>query len=261
MPIDQAISLYKDTRAIARGQQTNAIIAQLKKIETPTKLKGTNPTANFIQVVLSGEEGLAEVNIYTDGSKTDQHVGVGMVVMKESSEIHTYNYCTIFQAELCEIHMAINWIQNQRKKVATYAINVDSKSAILAIANKHTTHPIAVETRRKTIEVRKDTSVKIHWVKGQLSLQGNEKADYMAKIVVSYNTHITYDTIPMSWGKRILEEYYIKIWNVTYTNFEKGPHTKTLIPSIFHMKTQNSLAKPCPYTILDKLRLFPLLPL
>jgi hypothetical protein len=39
MPIDQAISLYKDTRAIIRGQQTNAIIAQLKKIETSTKLK------------------------------------------------------------------------------------------------------------------------------------------------------------------------------------------------------------------------------
>jgi hypothetical protein len=42
-PIDQAISLYKDTRAITRGQQTNAIIAQLKKIETSTKLKRNSP--------------------------------------------------------------------------------------------------------------------------------------------------------------------------------------------------------------------------
>ena len=70
MPIDQAISLYKDTRAIARGQQTNAIIVQLKKIETPTKLKGINPTENLIQVVLSGEERLADVTLYTDWSKT-----------------------------------------------------------------------------------------------------------------------------------------------------------------------------------------------
>ena len=84
MPIDQAISLYKDTTAIARGQQTNAIIAQLKKIETPTKLQGTNPTENHIQVELSGEVGLAEVTLYTDGSETEQHVGAGMVVMKES---------------------------------------------------------------------------------------------------------------------------------------------------------------------------------
>ena len=162
MPIDQAISLYKDTRAIARGQQTNAIISQLKKIETPTKLKGINPTENHIQVVLSGEEGLAEVTLYTDGFKTDKHVGAGMVAKKESREIHTEsmrlkNDCTVFQAELCGIRMAIEWIQYQRKKDATYATNVDSKLAILAVANKHTTtHPIAVDTRRKTIELRKD---------------------------------------------------------------------------------------------------------
>jgi hypothetical protein len=37
MPIDQAISLYKDITAISRGLPTNAVIAQLKKIETPIK--------------------------------------------------------------------------------------------------------------------------------------------------------------------------------------------------------------------------------
>jgi hypothetical protein len=84
MPIDEAVSLYKDTRAITRGQQTNAIISQLKKIEIPTKLKGITPTENHIQVVLSGEKGLAEVNLYTDGSKRNKHVGAGMVAMKES---------------------------------------------------------------------------------------------------------------------------------------------------------------------------------
>jgi ribonuclease HI len=79
-----------------------------------------------------------------------------MVAMKESREIHTESMrlnddCTMFQAELCAIRMAIDWVQNQRKKVATYAINVDSKSAILATANKHATHTRAVDTRRKTI--------------------------------------------------------------------------------------------------------------
>ena len=113
-------------------------------------------------------------------------------------------------------------------KVATHAINVDSISAVLAIANKHITHPIAVDTRRKMIELRKDISVKIHWVKGHSGLQGNEKADYMAKIVASYNPNITYDAISMSRGKRILEDYYTGMWNATYINSEKGPDTKTL---------------------------------
>jgi len=37
MPIDQAIRLYEDITAISRGLPTNAVIAQLKKIETPLK--------------------------------------------------------------------------------------------------------------------------------------------------------------------------------------------------------------------------------
>ena len=54
----------------------------------------------------------------------------------------------------------------------------------------------------------------------------------------AYNPNITYDAIPISRGKRILEDYYTGIWNATYTNSEKGLHTKVLIPTIFHRKTQ-----------------------
>ena len=65
--------------------------------------------------------------------------------------------CTVFQAELCGINMAVEWIQHQRQKSPSYAINVDSKTALLAIANKRTTHPLAVATRKKIIELRTST--------------------------------------------------------------------------------------------------------
>ena len=112
---------YIKTRLISKIKRTNAVIVQLRKIETPIKIIGTNPIDNYIQVVLSGEEGIAEVSIYTDGSKTEHHVGAGIVAMKDSREIHTdsqrlNNDCTVFQAELCGIGMAIDWIQNQRNK-------------------------------------------------------------------------------------------------------------------------------------------------
>ena len=134
-------------------------------------------------------------------------------------------------------------------------------SVILAIANKHTTHPIAVDTRRKLIELSKDISVKIHWVKGHSGIQGNEKADYMAKIVVSYIPNITYDTIPISRGKRILEDYYTGVWNATYTNSEKGLHTKVFIPSIFHRKTQTLWPDYVHTQFLTNHSCIPLLPL
>ena len=113
--------------------------------------------------------------------------------MKNSHEIHIETQrlntaCTVFQAELCGIIMAVDWIKHQRKKTSSYSINVDFKAALLAIAKKHTTHPLAVSTRRKIIELRKSTSNSFHWVKGNEGLKGNVRADYLAKIAASYNT-------------------------------------------------------------------------
>jgi hypothetical protein len=112
MPIDQAVSLYTDTRAISRGLPTNAVIVQLKKIETPLKTGGIPPIDSYIYVELTGLEGTADVSIYTDGSKTENHVGAGMVAVKNSREIHIETQrlnieCTVFQAELCGMGMAV----------------------------------------------------------------------------------------------------------------------------------------------------------
>jgi ribonuclease HI len=139
-----------------------------------------------------------------------------MVAVKNSIEIHSETQrlsieCTVFQAELCGIGMAVDWILKQRKKTYSYAINVDSKAAILAIANKHSTHPLAIITRRKTIELR----ITFHWIKGHTGLKGNERADYLARTVATYNPTITYDAIPVSRGKQLMEEYCAKIWNAT----------------------------------------------
>jgi ribonuclease HI len=97
-----------------------------------------------------------------------------------------------------------------RKKTSSYTINVDSKAALLAFANKHTTHPLAVATRLKTIKLRNSTSITLHWVKGHAGLKGNERADYLAKTVASYITTIAYDEIPINRGKQILEDNYTK---------------------------------------------------
>jgi hypothetical protein len=88
MPIDQAVNLYKDKRAISRGLPTNAVITQLRRIETPIKTRGTHPRDSYIHVDLTGMEGKADVCIYTDGFKTEHHVGAGMVAVKNSRGIY-----------------------------------------------------------------------------------------------------------------------------------------------------------------------------
>jgi len=214
-------------------------------------MRGFHPIDSHIYVELTGEEGRAEVSIYTDGSKTEYHMGAGMVPVKNSREVHTETQrlnveCTVFQAVLCGIGMAVDLIQNQRKGTSSYAIQVDSKAALLAIANKLSTHPLAVDTRRKIIELKTTTTITIRWIKGHTGLKKNERADYLATTVASYNPNITYDAIIVSRGKQLLEDYYTQIWDATYLNSGKASHTKLLIPSIFH---RNSLSLWPNYTL------------
>ena len=61
------------------------------------------------------------MKIFTDGSKTENHVGASMVTEKVSKEIHINTQrlkttFTVFQAELYGVSMAIDWIQSQGKK-------------------------------------------------------------------------------------------------------------------------------------------------
>jgi ribonuclease HI len=113
-----------------------------------------------------------------------------------------------------------------KAKPPSFAINVDSKTALLAIANKRMTHPLAVATRKKTTELRTSTSFTFHWVKAHAGLRGNERADYLARTAANYNTTIAYNAISINRGKQLLEEHYIKIWNATYINSTNASHTK-----------------------------------
>jgi hypothetical protein len=124
--------------------------------------------------------------------------------------------------------------QTPKADPPSYAINVDSKTALLAIGNKRTTHPLAVAARKITIELRNSISLTFHWVIGHAGLRGNERADYLARIAASYNTTIVYNAIPLNKGKQLLKEQYIKIWNATYINFTNASHTKQFIPTIPH---------------------------
>ena len=185
-------------------------MVQLKKIEKPTNMRGDHPIDSYIKVELTGTEGTAEVSIFTDGSKTDHHVGAGMVTVRNCREIYIdtqrlHITCTVFQFELRGIDMAVNWIGKQRTKAPSYAINVDSKAALLAIANKQATHPLAVAIRRKTIDLRTVSSVTFHWIRGHTGQEGDERAVYLARTIASYNTTITYDAIRISRGKKILD--------------------------------------------------------
>ena len=102
MPLDIAILLHRDIRAISSGQPTNAVLPELKRIEIPNKIRNIHPKDNHIRMYLSGAEGNTNVSIYTDGSKTERHVGASMVVLEKDTETHMETQrlnttCTVFK--------------------------------------------------------------------------------------------------------------------------------------------------------------------
>lgn len=239
MPIDAAVLLHNDIKATSRGQPTNAVIPLLKKTEIPTRSRGIHPRNNHILIDTSGSVGKADVLLFTDGSKTQNHVGAAMVVEEDSKEtffgIRRLDInCTVFQAELLGIMMAVEWIEQHANCTSTYAIHVDSKAAILAAANKRTTHPLAVKIRQALTTLKSTKKITLHWIKGHSGLQGNERADYLARIAASYRTTIDYKSTPLHQAKQLLTEYYTTIWNSIYTNSEDSFHTKLFIPNIPH---------------------------
>ena len=236
MPIELEMLRYKDNIAISKGLPTNAVIADLKKVEIPIKTSRIHPEENIINVTTTGE-GHANILIYTDGSKTESHVGAGMTAVKDSKEFYfdarrLNLHCTVYQAELYAINMAIEWIENHQNRPPSFAIHVDSMAALLAIKDRQATHPLAVKIRTKVINLRTSTQITFHWVQGHTGLEGNERADYLAKVAASYKHATSYNAVPRSTGKKMLDDYYTTIWNAAYTNSEKAAQTKLFIPTI-----------------------------
>jgi hypothetical protein len=88
-----------------------------------------------------------DIEIYTDGSKTDTNVGAGFTVMHNSIEIYSdrlrlAEYCSVFQSELIAILYSLMWITKNINQPQDIIIRSDSKSGISAISSIQTHNPI-----------------------------------------------------------------------------------------------------------------------
>ena len=67
----------------------------------------------------------SQINIYTDGSKTNEHIGSGFVIYKNGNEINTNTtrlpeYCSVFQGEVLAIKLAAEELVNVITKEDKY---------------------------------------------------------------------------------------------------------------------------------------------
>ncbi|GBM10819.1 putative RNA-directed DNA polymerase from transposon X-element [Araneus ventricosus] len=128
------------------------------------------------------------IPIFTDGSKSDGHVGCGVVSPSDTLSYRLHNFCSVFTAELVAIFCALREISpsNQRK----FIIYTDSMSALQTLSHYDIQmHPVALKILSILHFLSKEGFYIIFcWVLSHVGISGNEIADSIAKFASTFLT-------------------------------------------------------------------------
>ncbi|XP_073961989.1 uncharacterized protein [Choristoneura fumiferana] len=180
----------------------------------------------------SSNEGL---KIFTDGSKIEGKVGAALSIWTDGAETRNRkfklaNFCTVYQAELLALSEAVE--HSLRSAVSNCSIFSDSRAALDTVASGVSLHPLAV-TIRKNLAIAKEQRklIRFFWVKAHVGLEGNERADQLAKdAALKLKTKPIYDMCPVSFVKRQIRMESLDEWNRRYVRGETASTTKTFLP-------------------------------
>ncbi|KAK4328568.1 hypothetical protein Pmani_001044 [Petrolisthes manimaculis] len=122
--------------------------------------------------------------VYTDGSKSDAGVGFGVVFPDFCRGGRLPSVMSIFTAELSAILYAIQVIFTLPQP--SFTIYSDSCSALQALCNFNSPHPLVLAILEWLVLLgRRGRKVTFCWVPAHVGVDGNERADALAKAVVS----------------------------------------------------------------------------
>ena len=174
--------------------------------------KTADPTTNF------------ETVIFTDGSKSSVGCGAGFIVSKTAAQncLHRQSYrlpndCSIFQCEIFAITSACKFAEQQTKICENICICIDSQAALKALASFRATSKVVKGCKEALNRLGSQSQLTLIWVPRHCNIEGNEKADQLAKI--GAEKHISWsEGIPSTPAavqllvKNRLEKDFQEIW-------------------------------------------------
>lgn len=138
----------------------------------------------------------------------------------------------MFQAELLAVNSAV-LVALKDRRITECDIVSDSRSALDSIINPTCALPLAFEVR-KNLSLASALGIKIQlwWVRAHVGIEGNERADQLAKEAALYKRTIAdYDRFPTSFAKTEIRKRTIAEWDREYTEATQGRITKLFFPT------------------------------
>ena len=174
------------------------------------------------------------VSIYTDGSKSNNGVGLSVVSSDLKEKRRMPPYSSVFSAELGAISLALFKLSSLPYQ--QYTIYTDSQSALNAIEAFNPKHP-GVRAIQENIHIlyRRNIEVAFCWSPGHVGIQGNELADRYAKAAVSDSsakTNKCYYKDIKSYFHKLLYEKWNKEWDLIQEN-----KLRSIKPNIYPWNT------------------------
>ncbi|GFW73813.1 RNase H domain-containing protein [Trichonephila clavipes] len=123
---------------------------------------------------------------FTDGSKLNGRVCLACVIYEEGAEYVTFQHrlrdeCSVFQAELLCINLAVKLIQGSLRQDGTlnFLICTDSLSSLHCLLNVNSTEKLVLQVQ--SIMYYLDCDIRFSYVRVHSGNLGNDKADQLAK--------------------------------------------------------------------------------
>ena len=202
-----------------------------KKEDSASKLKAV--TLEHINTVYPDHK-----KIYTDGSKKENAVGIGIYSNDMEIKINKKitNNSSIMTAELVAIREALNEIEKKAARKDKIVILTDSLAASISLQNHHkqqTRQDLTEEITNKIhiLRHRKEITTQICWIPAHCGIEGNEKADKEAKEGLDSETKLN-----TGLGKKeiysIIQKHKMEVWQKKWDGSAKGRKFHAIVPRI-----------------------------
>ena len=159
----------------------------------------SNTTANVYLSLFSSHRSEYHnyIDIYTDGSKTNNLVGCGIVCRNTVLSYHLPSFVSVFAAEFLAIELALKLISSYSHK--HFIIYADSRSVLEALQSNSCSPSFISVIQLYNELCNKGFHILFCWVPAHVGIKGNETADKAAKqACTSLNTPITYSDLKLA---------------------------------------------------------------